>query len=258
MAELDRLERELEELGGDLEWPGTPNLRASVGPRLAARRHWYQNRLALAAVALILAVAALFAYTPSRDAIANWINLHVRIQRTTELPTPSPPPPGPLGQRLGLGGQTTMTGAQAAVGWKVLVPSSLGQPDEVYLQQPPGAPSQGEVTLVYGTRPDIAPSSVTGVAALVTEARGSVNQDYFGKMLGPGTTLELVTEGGHQGYWIEGEPHVFFLVDADGNIIGETLRLATNTLIIDDGGTVVRIEGNLTKAQALQIAASLS
>jgi hypothetical protein len=36
------------------------------------------------------------------------------------------------------------------------------------------------------------------------------------------------------------------------------MRLATNTLIFDNGGTVVRIEGDLTKAQALEIAKSLS
>jgi adenine deaminase len=46
-------------------------------------------------------------------------------------------------------------------------------------------------------------------------------------------------------------------VDSSGNVRYETLRLATNTLLIDEGGTVVRIEGNLTKAQALQIAGSL-
>jgi len=34
--------------------------------------------------------------------------------------------------------------------------------------------------------------------------------------------------------------------------------LATNTLLIDEGGTIIRIEGDLTKDQALQIAASLS
>jgi hypothetical protein len=35
------------------------------------------------------------------------------------------------------------------------------------------------------------------------------------------------------------------------------MRLATNTLILDDGGTVIRIEGDLTRAQAFQIAESL-
>jgi hypothetical protein len=63
---------------------------------------------------------------------------------------------------------------------------------------------------------------------------------------------------GHKGYWISGQPHIFFFIDADGKFRDETLRLATNTLIIDDNGTVIRIEGDLTKAQALEIAASLS
>jgi len=36
-----------------------------------------------------------------------------------------------------------------------------------------------------------------------------------------------------------------------------TMRLATNTLVFEDNGTVVRIEGNMTKDQALQIAQSL-
>jgi hypothetical protein len=76
-------------------------------------------------------------------------------------------------------------------------------------------------------------------------------------MLGPNTTLEQVAVGGHQGYWISGPMNQFFFVDANGAFRNETVRLAANTLILDDGGTVIRIEGNLTKSQALEIAASL-
>ena len=142
--------------------------------------------------------------------------------------------------------------------WAVLVPSSLGQPDEVYLQPPQAGPPQGEVTLVYSTRPGIPVSGQTGVAVLITEARGAVNSQFFGKMFGPDTTIEPVTVAGHQGYWIAGAPHEFFFTDVNGNIRNETLRLATNTLLIDEGGTIVRIEGDLTKAQVLEIAASLA
>ena len=93
---------------------------------------------------------------------------------------------------------------------------------------------------------------------LVTEVRGKVTGDSFGKTLGEGVTLEEVTVAGHPGYWISGSPHVFFFIDEAGNVRFETLRLATNTLLIDEGGTIVRIEGDLTKAQALQVAASLT
>ena len=276
------LEQQLTALGSALEWPPTPeiHLPAPRGGRarlihLPAPRGgraplaapgWggtlgksYRPRWALAAAAAILiAAAGLLAFPPSREAIANWVNVHTIFEQVPHLATPSPQPPGPLGERLGLGGRTTLLTAQRQIAWHIAIPSTLGQPDEVYLQAPPDAPAQGEVTLVYATRPGIPIAGQTGVSVLVTEARGAVDQNFFGKMIGPDTTLEAVTVAGHQGYWISGPLNEFFFTDAGGNFRNETVRLAANTLILDYNGTVIRIEGNLTKAQALEIAASLS
>jgi hypothetical protein len=173
------------------------------------------------------------------------------------LPTPSSRPSGPIGERLGLGRPTTLGEAQSQLSWRVMIPASLEQPDEVYLQLPPLGATQGEVTLVYSTRPGIPVANETGVAVLITEARGKIDTNFFAKMLGSEATIEPVTVGGSHGYWVSGSPHVFIFLDADGNFRDETMRLATNTLILDEGGTVVRIEGKLTKAQAMEIAASL-
>jgi len=258
MPEPMDIERTLAGVAAELEWPATPDVRATVRRAIAARPPWYASRWALAAVALIVIAAALLAYPPTRTAIADWVNLHTSIQRTTSVPTPSPLPPGPLGKRLGLGSETSLAAARSGVTWQVLLPGGLGQPDEVYLQNPPDGPAQGEVTLVYGPRPGIPVSGETGVGVLVTEARGTVNENFFGKTVGPGTTIEPVTVNGHQGWWISGQPHVFFFDDGSGNARSETLRLATNTLIIDEGGTIVRIEGDLTRQQALDLAASLA
>ena len=128
----------------------------------------------------------------------------------------------------------------------------------VYVKLPPSGPSGGEVSLVYTERPGIKLSGLTGVAVLVTEARGKVDETFFQKMLGPYATVEQVAVNGHAGYWISGSPHDVAFTDADGHFYSESLRLATNTLLVDDNGTIVRIEGDLTKAQALQIAASMS
>jgi len=259
------LEQELTALSAVIDWPPTPRLRVAVparreGPGLfSLPTRWgglgWGRPLAVAA-AVVLILAALLAYTPTRDAIAGWLNLHTTVHRTPHLESPSPLPSGPLGKRLGLGTPTTLAQAQSKVAWPIWVPSALGQPDEVYAVLPPLGPSGGEVTLVYGARPDIKVSGQTGVSVLVTEARGRVNENYFGKTLGPDTTLENVTVNGQLGWWIAGQPHVFVITDADGNPYTATLRLATNTLIFDDNGTIVRIEGDMTKAQALQIAAS--
>ena len=126
------------------------------------------------------------------------------------------------------------------------------------MKEPPDGPSGGEVTLVYAQRPDFRVSGQTGVSVLVTEARGKVNEVFFQKMLGPGVTIEDVTVKGRPGYWISGSPHDFVFADANGDAHYERLRLATNTLIFDDNGTVIRIEGDMTKSQALELAGSLS
>ena len=270
---MRELEEQLTALGSAIEWPTTPaelwsgerseEIQLAIhgevaGEAVRRERAFLQNRWALAAAAVLLIVATLLAYTPSRDAIAGWLNLHLNIQRVENPPTPSHPPPGQLGADLDLGTATTIEQARSQVSWKIVVPSSLGRPDAVYLKQPPSGPSKGEVTLVYGTRSDIPVSGQTGVSVLVTEARGAVNEIFFQKTLGPGTSIEQVKVGTHQGYWVSGSPHVFAFTDAGGNFYSETLRLATSTLIFDDGGTIVRIEGDMTKAQALQIASSLA
>ena len=246
------LEQQLTELGAAIEWPRTPDM---LPPRLPAKRGrfvWGRRVLAAAAV-LVLVAAALLAYAPSRDAIANFLNLHTTVQRVPAVPTPSPHP----GQALGLGTPSTLAEAQGEVTWRILLPPTLARPNQVYVALPPGGPSGGEVTLVYTTAPGIKPSGQTGVAVLVTEARGSVNEQFFGKTLGPDTTIENVEVNGHPGWWISGSPHVFGFTDANGNPYFDTLRLATNTLVFDDGQTVVRIEGDMTREQALQIAGAM-
>jgi hypothetical protein len=264
MADAVDLEQRLVLLEAEIDWPVTPALAPRVRSRITAPapapapRPWFRSRWALAAAAVLVVLAALLAYTPSRDVIASWLNLHTIITRTNQLPTPSPLPSGPVGKRLGLGDPTTLADAQGKVSWHIVVPASLGAPDEVYLQLPPDGPPGGEVSLVYKSRPGFKVSGQTGIAVLVTEAGGKTDAQFFGKVVGQDTTIEDVTVNGHKGLWISGKPHDFFFVDANGNFRDETMRLATNTLLIDDNGIIVRIEGDLTKAQALEMAASLS
>src|SRR4030081_488725 len=135
MPELVELERQLSRLGRELEWPPTPELAPAVRLRIsAARRTWDESRWGLAAAAAVLVVAALAAYPPSREAIAGWINVHTFFRTVPHLQTPTPLPPGPLGRRLGLGRQSTLPQARAALKWQLLVPASLGGPDEVYVE----------------------------------------------------------------------------------------------------------------------------
>lgn len=237
------LEAQLTELAGYIEWPVMGKIQ------IARRRN---PRWLYAAAAVLVIVATLVAYTPTREAIAGWVNLHTTIHRVQN------PPTHPIATNLALGTETTMQAAQGQVAWKIVVPASLGAPDRVYVNLPPGGPTGGEVSLLYGSRAGIRPAGTTGVSVLITEARGTVNEQFFGKTLGPGVTIEQVSVDGHVGWWISGQPHGFAFTDAEGNFYFDTLRLATNTLIFDYGSTIVRIEGDMTQTQALQIARSMS
>lgn len=262
MPEEAVIELQLRELAKEISWPATPPIAERIGARLAAparvaRRPWFQQRWALAAALAIALIAALLVYNPTREAIAGWLNLHTIFQRVNQLPSPSPRISGSVGDRLALGKPTTLEEAQRAVQWKITVPSALGRPDLVYILEAPAGPPGTEVTLVYLSVPGVKTAGETGVAVLVTEARGQVDTQFFGKMIGPDTTIETVSIDGDQGYWVSGQPHIVYFRGADGTLQMETLRLATNTLLLDLDGTTIRIEGNLTQRQALQIAGSL-
>ena len=90
------------------------------------------------------------------------------------------------------------------------------------------------------------------------EARGSVDEQFFAKTVGPDTTVQDVTVGSYSGWWISGRPHMFVFVDSNNEPRYDTLRLATNTLVIDEEGTIIRIEANETESQALQLASTLT
>jgi hypothetical protein len=255
------LEQQLVELGRGLEWPATPRFqveRLLPVRGVAARRRGMPSipRWALAAAAALVIVAiALAAYPPSRTAIAEWIDLHVNIQKVQTLPSPTPLPSGTLGSRLGLGLPFTLEDAQRQVKWPIEIPSDLGPPDAVYVRT---LPAGGEVTLVYAHASGIPVAGETGVAVLVTEVRGKIRGDYFAKQLGQDTTLEQVTVRGRPGYWLAGSPHTVMFQDANGDPVPDTLRLATNTLMYDSGdGTITRIEAYTTRERAIQIANSL-
>ena len=244
-----------------------------------------QRRVALALVALLVIVGAVVAISPeARTAVADRLGLRgVQIGQvpalpasatptvgtppgaasavvpavssaTTPLPTASPPPPSP-GVRLGLGQRLTLEQARGRVAFLVLVPNALGAPDETYLLS---TPAGGQVALVYYPRPDLPEASTTGVGLLLTEFQADIHTvGPIGKGLPPGTRLEEVQVNGGRGYWIDGDPHVFFFRDTRGQQLSESTRLASNVLLWEQGPLTLRLESSLPKDAALGIAASV-
>ena len=247
---LSELELELRELR--IEWPETPDIASAVQGRLVApprRRSWLAARpawqLAIASVAVVIAVV--MAIPPARAAVLDWLGFSsVRITR--EEPQPFAP------QSLALGDPATLAQARRAL--PLVVPDELGRPDAVYRYD---HPTMGpRVDLVYRARPGLPSSSNTGAGLLITEFR-AVATPLIEKSVGTGAEVERLTVGGDPAFFISGAPHGFAYLDEEsGNANFEEQRLAGNTLLVDrSDGILLRIEGDISRDRAVEIAESM-
>ena len=228
---MPELETALLQLGRDVEFPPTPDLASAIRGRLGKRRSW-RRPVVVAIALLVLAIGAALLVPPARTAILDWLGLrHVNVSRVDTLP-----PTHPLG-RLDLGEKVTAAEARRRAPW-LLVPDDA--PDSQYVN---GSVPGGLVSLVWG--------SAASPRLLLTELTGRA---YIEKIVQSGQAVEAV-QVGDAGAWFEGD-HAVIYSDRSGVIHEGGARLAGNTLVWQVGGTTLRLEGDLTKAQALRIARS--
>ena len=71
------------------------------------------------------------------------------------------------------------------------------------------------------------------------------------------THVRRLSIGGRPALWIEGAPHEFVFLTPTGRIASAPLRLDKNTLLWQRRGLLLRLEGDVTLAEALRIARSL-
>ena len=70
-------------------------------------------------------------------------------------------------------------------------------------------------------------------------------------------TLLRITVDGRRGYWISGGPHIVGVLDRNGDLYQDRTRLAANTLLVQDGDRILRIESALSRDEAIAIARTL-
>ena len=234
------LEATLRDIGRHLRPPATPHLAARVRARIVerpeqARRPWH---LAFAPAALTLLVIG--AGATATDV--------ARLRGVDVFPVPTVS--APTRQALDAGELVTLDAARAAALPLISADPVFGHPDEIYLRK---SAAGDQVIYAYHPRSGL-PAGPTGYGALIGQLAASLDASLIGKGVGPGTKVERVTVGGEPGIWIEGESHFFFYRDARGDIHQESLRLAGNTLLWEHRGRLVRLEAQVSRARALEIA----
>jgi hypothetical protein len=200
--------------------------------------------LAIALPVLAVAAGAVMAVPQTRAAILEFFHLRgVTIERVDELPAV---PLSPGVDRLFLGEEVTLGEARDLAAFGIVVPEALGQPDSVYFQDsPPG----GMVSFVYG--------SVEEPRALLTQFSATVDRVIY-KKVAANTKVEPVTVAGEPGFFLSGDPHQFSYFDRNLAFREERVRLVGNTLLWERGSVTLRLEADVSKADALKIARSVS
>lgn len=228
---MSELERRLSDLGGAIAYPATPTFDLSFEGRRAPGR---LRPLALAFALLVAALAGVLAFSPgARSAFLELFRLKgATVQLTETLPEVEIQLPS-FGERV------TREEAERRVGFRLL---DLGEPDAVFVR------GTRIATLVYGPveKPRLA----------LSQLRGGVWDGFVKKAGGGGTTVEQVTVKGEPGLFVSGDEHVVMYLDERGRISDELTYLAGTVLLWNRGDLLLRLEGDLTRAEALELARS--
>lgn len=215
------LELALRQLGAELDWPPEPTLAPRVVAAIRVpRRRGLRRPLALAFAVLILAVAVAMAVPPARSAILDFFHIGgVEIQRVETLPRlPA--------ERAAPGVRVPLAEARNSVDFDLVVPDGYRS---VYY-------TSGIVTFVWPDR-------------LLMELRG--DELLLKKVLDQDASVRWVDVNGYPGVWVQGAQHGLYMP-------GGEARLAGNTLIWVRDGVTFRLEGDLTRQRALELAGTLT
>jgi hypothetical protein len=274
MRELD-LDAALRDLGSVLAPPTADGLAERVRARIEAERPrratvpwWltligrergdragrgtrFRRSLILAAAALLLVAAAVTA------AIGYGLpGLRILFGPVASPGPSSAAPPGPSstpGALLGLGTPFTLEEVASLVAFDVLLPPdpAIGPPDAVYV-------AGQRVSLVWAPNSALPGTVAQGVGLLIVEVQATIDEGMIQKIIDSGTTVEAIAVDEAPGYWIAGASHEILFIGPDGEPIQDSRRLAGNTLVWTRDGITYRLEGQLTRGEAIALAESLS
>ena len=225
---MTSLDRELRDLAPFVEVPPERDLAPAVRARIGARRP-RPRRLVVALALAVVALAVALAVPPARGAILRWLGFGTaRVEFVDRLPAVRTRRPLDLGPRV------PFSAAREAVRYHVLTSALLGAPEEVRVRG-------DQVAFVYRDH-----------KLVVLQSEGT----FFTKEVGPGTHVDRFRLNGADALWISGARHFFGYVETGGRARAAELYLVGTALIWQRGPLTLRLEGKLSRKEAVRIARS--
>jgi hypothetical protein len=262
---MPEIERMMTALRPHVAFPPTPDIASSIRAQIAtpparpapAWSIWRPRRLAIAVLVLLLAGAGALAVLPDlRSALADRLGIDgIRIEFTDDVPeTPVPGSP-PVGVTLLLGDRLSLDEAQARVPYTIQAPVQLGSPDEVYVRQLSAGPM---VSLLYKPRPGLPEAAETGVGAILMQFPAGASPAELAKRVTKGLgDFVGVDVGDAEGFWITGFSEFVIVEDPSADFDDALSRPSANVLIWQVGEVTYRLETDLARAEAIELAESI-
>jgi len=227
---VNELELRLEELGRELAFPPTPELAPAVIERLR-RKPFAWRRVGVAVALALVALAAAFAVPQARTALLDFFHLGgATVIRVDTLPRATE-----RSHAAGLGFPVTLQEAQRRTGVRLLLPPG---------ERPSRAYVLGDALVTVVLKADGKPVRLSEF--------GSFGPGSLQKLVAQGANVEAARVNGAQALWIQG-PHAFEYFGRNG-FHRAPVREHGNVLLWLNGDLTLRLEGPLTKAQALELA----
>ena len=230
---MSDLELRLADLREALVFPPTPVFELRPEPQ---RARPLRPLVVALAVVLVIAAGTLALSPGARSAFLELFRLDgATVSRVEQLPEAR------LIERAELlGVPVGLAAAERQADFELV---DLGEPDEVYLR------GDGLVTFVYG--------SIEQPRLLLSQVRGSVWDGFVKKVGALGTSIEEVEVEGGRGLFISGEPHFVMYQGRDGAIREDSAYLAGTTLLWNRGDVLLRLEADVDRETALELARSV-
>jgi hypothetical protein len=232
------LELRLRALGHDLDFPTEPDLAPAVREQLSlsgARPFPWRRTAALAFALVAIAVATAFAVPQARTAILRFFHLGgATVVRVETLP-----PAVERKQAGGLGTPMSRAAAERVLGFRLALPRFAGKgPGRVYVI----GDSLGTVVVRWhGRRVLLSEFPSFGVTSLK-------------KLSGNATVVDFVEVNGRAGLWLQGGPHTLTYFDRQRGYSEGPVLIRGNVLLWLRGQLTLRLEGKLTRSQAIALA----
>jgi hypothetical protein len=113
------------------------------------------------------------------------------------------------------------------------------------------------LSLGYSARPGLPEARTTGFGLLASEFQGNIAPEFLAKILPMATRVDRLRIDGSRAAWIAGAPHFFAYHAPAGRLRESKLTVAQNVLLLERGPLLVRLEGAMSRAEAIRVARGL-